>query len=296
MLAGHLKARGIHVQRSRLRGSIHRIDPQGVVERRLHTIRRRTYHAPAPNYVWHLDDTHKLIKWKLVVHAGIDGYSRLITYCSCANNNKAETVLRLFRNAVHTYGLPLRVRTDHGVENVGVWEYMLLERANTNALIIGSSVHNQRVERLHFNINTQVVNRFYNEFSELEDAGILNSTNEADLFCLHLVYLPKINACLQEFVNAYNNHCLSTEGNQTPLQLYNLNYRLLQLQQLDPSGTIDIRGIAARSSNNIVVPPIRNPLNEEQNRQLRALLFVNRHMTLKDLYKFVAEFIAEILG
>ena len=230
------------------------------------------------------------------MHAGIDGYSRLITYCSCANNNKAETVLRLFRNAVHTYGLPLRVRTDHGVENVGVWEYMLLERANTNALIIGSSVHNQRVERLHFNINTQVVNRFYNEFSEMEDADILNSTNEANLFCLHLVYLPKINAGLQEFVNAYNNHCWSTEGNQTPLQLYNLNYRLLQLQQLDPSGTIDIRDIAARSSNNIVVPPIRNPLNEEQNRQLRALLFVNRHMTLKDLCKFVAEFITEILG
>ena len=62
MFAGHLKARGIHVQRSRLRNSIHRIDPQGVVERRLHTIRRRTYHAPAPNYVWHLDGTHKLIK------------------------------------------------------------------------------------------------------------------------------------------------------------------------------------------------------------------------------------------
>ena len=31
-----------------------------------------------------------------------------------ANNNRAETVLRGFREAVSMYGLPIRIRTDYG--------------------------------------------------------------------------------------------------------------------------------------------------------------------------------------
>ena len=34
-----------------------------------------------------------IIHWRLVVHACIDGYSRLIVYLHCANNNFASTVL-----------------------------------------------------------------------------------------------------------------------------------------------------------------------------------------------------------
>ena len=37
---------------------------------------------------WHVDGHHKLIKWKLVTHGGIDGFSRDL---KCSNNNTAET-------------------------------------------------------------------------------------------------------------------------------------------------------------------------------------------------------------
>ena len=60
MVSGHLTSRGIRVQRRRLRESLRRVD--GINERRLQAIRRRTYSVPCPNYVWHLDGTHKLIK------------------------------------------------------------------------------------------------------------------------------------------------------------------------------------------------------------------------------------------
>ena len=40
------------------------------------------------------------------------------------------------------------------------------------------------------------------------------------MFCLHFCYLPRINHCIESFQEAWNNHCLSTEGNATPQQLF----------------------------------------------------------------------------
>ena len=53
----------------------------------------------------------------MVVHAGIDGFSRVPVFLHCSNNNKAVTVLELFTKAVHEWGLPSRVCCDEGVEN-----------------------------------------------------------------------------------------------------------------------------------------------------------------------------------
>ena len=292
MTNGHLKSRGIVVQRIRLRASIHRVDEEGIRERRLHTIRRRIYENPSPNYIWHLDGTHKLIRWKFVVHAAMDGFSRLITYCYCSNNNRADTVLSLFEEATSKFGVPLRVRTDYGVENVRVWEYMLHTSFNTNSVIVGSSVHNQRVERLHRDINTQVINKFYNEFNELEKEGLLDAGNEADLFCLHLVYLPRINKLLNEFVEASNHHSLSTENNKTPLQLFYCNIRLLQLQSLDPSGLLDLNDIVARSNNNVQVSPISNPFDRSTHERIDRFLLRYQHLHSWELFEKVKTFVS----
>lgn len=64
-------------------------------------------------------------RWRIVVHGGIDGYSRLPVYLHAAINNKAATVLELFQEAVSVYGLPSRVRCDKGGENYDVGWFML---------------------------------------------------------------------------------------------------------------------------------------------------------------------------
>lgn len=65
-----------------------------------------------------------LIRWGIVIHGFIDGYSRLITGLRAHNNNSAQTVLDLFLTAAGKYGVPSRVRGDHGLENLFVAAWM----------------------------------------------------------------------------------------------------------------------------------------------------------------------------
>ena len=220
MISAHLRSRGYRIPRSRLRAAIHRLDPS-VHNRLSSVIRRRVYHVDSPNSVWHIDGNHKLIRWRFVVHSGIDGYSRLVVFLKCATNNKAETMLSAFINGVESYGLPNKVRSDLGGENVQVWRYVQ-EEHNDGFLhvIVGSSTHNERIERLWRDVHRCVLQPFANKFYSLEQSGLLDPLNEIDIFCLHFCYGPRINNCLASFQDAWNNHSLSTEHNATPYQLF----------------------------------------------------------------------------
>ena len=118
--------KGIKVPRAKLRLAIHRVDHSNTVQRQSSVISRRVYTNPHPNAVWHIDGNHKMIRWRLVIHAGVDGFSRCITYIKCANNsNSAMTVLDGFTEGMSVYDRPVCVRSDHGGENIEVWRSML---------------------------------------------------------------------------------------------------------------------------------------------------------------------------
>ncbi len=220
MIIGHLAQRGIMLQRARVRASIHRVDPINTAVRRSVALRRRVYHVDGPNCVWHIDGHHKLIRWRFVTHAGIDGFSRTITYIKCSNNNRSETVQSVFLRATQLYGLPEKVRTDLGGENVAVWRFMIEQHGSTSALITGSSTHNQRIERLWRDVHRCVTSLFHHLFHRLEDEGLLDCLNEVDMFCLQYVFLNRINSALTSFMESWNNHSLSSESSSTPNQLF----------------------------------------------------------------------------
>ena len=134
---------GIRVSRSKLRASIHRVDHDNTRLRLSHVVKRRQYSVECPNSIWHIDEHHKLIRWRFVVHGAIDGFSRMIPYLGCSTNNCASTVLSLFQDGVSKFGLPDRVRSDHDGENIDVWRYMLESHNGNPECVLTGSYHPQ---------------------------------------------------------------------------------------------------------------------------------------------------------
>ena len=156
-----------------------------------------------------------------MTHGGIDGFSRLITYLGCATSNDSGMVLRLFVTAATAHGLPSRVRSDHGYENLHVAFLMNIVRgARRGSHITGESVHNQRIERLWKDVHKEVTGPFYTQFYALEDAGLLSPDNALHRFVLQQVFLKEINDRLQTFRLAWNHHRLRSEANRTPEQIW----------------------------------------------------------------------------
>jgi hypothetical protein len=125
---GWLQGQGVTVTRKQVRILLQELDPGAHRLRRAVVRQRRVYKVPFPNSLWHIDGQHKLIRWKFVIHGGIDGYSRVCVFMAASDNNRAETVERSFLEAAERWGWPQRVRVDYGKENNGIWEQMVAIR------------------------------------------------------------------------------------------------------------------------------------------------------------------------
>ncbi|CAB4433207.1 unnamed protein product [Rhizophagus irregularis] len=221
IISGLLISLGYKIQRQRIRESIHRVDPIGPAIRWSNFVQRQPYTVAGPNSLWHNDGTHSLIRWKFVIHAFIDGYSRVVTGIKCNTNNRAVSVLDLFNEAITEWGIPHRCRGDHGGENVQVAEWMINYRGiNRGSYIFGKSIHNQRIERLWRDVYRLILRIYYDIFNFLEREYGLDPNNDIHLWCLHYVYEPIINRALMIFKNQWNEHPISTEYNQSPKQLF----------------------------------------------------------------------------
>lgn len=189
-------------------------------------------------------------------------------YLKSSINNRASTVYDLFIEAVQKYHLPSRVRSDEGGENVLVAQHMIEHRgAERRSMLTGSSVHNQRVERLWRDVHSGVTKLFYRMFYYLEEHNLLEPLDEEQLYALHYVYLPRINGSLNEFRGAWNHHRIRTAQHKSPKQLFTAGLLLLQHSQLsamdyfdsvDDSYGVDDDGLEPDDNEGTVVVPRLN--------------------------------------
>ena len=203
----------------------------------------------------------------MVVHGGIDGYSRMVVYLECSTNNRSLTVYKLFREAVATYGIPSRVRSDKGGENILVCHYMVTVRGvGRGSHIAGSYVHNQRIERLWRDVYRCACSIYHEVFYSMEATGIQDPESETDLFVLHCVYLPRIKKSLKEFARAWNMHPVRTERNWSPWQIM-MNSMIRESDAtttVPPDFGLDTEGpIPDEDEGTIEIPDTISPLNDQ---------------------------------
>ena len=154
---------------------------------------------------------------------------RFVTFLKASGNNLPETVFQLFQESCNKYGIPNKVRSDRGGENVLVRDFMQKEKG-PEGFITGSSVHNQRIGRLWRDVYERVVSNYHDLFQDMEERGLIDMNNETDFDILRhgmydffiLVFLPAINYSLFTFREMHNAHHISKVG--VPSKLFKPTY------------------------------------------------------------------------
>jgi len=151
------------------------------------------------------------------------------------------------------------------------------------SVLVGSSVHNQRIERLWRDMHRCATSMFYRLFYYLEENELLNPVKNIDVFALHYIYKPRINQALQQFTVAWNDRGVRTEHGQTPNQLFTagcLQLRNSGLTALDFFDRVpEMYGIdydlgvsiaTDEDDEGVEIPPTDLGLSEEQITELQS--------------------------
>ncbi|XP_067098396.1 uncharacterized protein [Osmerus mordax] len=118
----------------------------GIRRIRMGFIRHESLHRQGICFGWKIAEimgvsrrtVNRRLRWRIVIHGGIDGFSRLVVFLKASNNNRSDIVMDLFSEAVAQFGVPSRVRCDYGGENNAICLFMDVFRRSTRGSIINA--------------------------------------------------------------------------------------------------------------------------------------------------------------
>ncbi|XP_064391074.1 uncharacterized protein LOC135338911 [Halichondria panicea] len=198
IVMGRLRSIQCCIPRKRVRESIRRIDPLNTPlrwGRNRHS--RRPYSVPGPNCLWHLDGHHKLIRWRLVTHGGIDGYSRLIVYLHCSSNTRHQRFISIFCQQLR------RTVSHHVCVQIVDWR-ILKSLVTCYNIVVLTELFTEGALRMHISgLNpVEYPNSEYSEYG-VEELHADESDDNSDLEGVHVPQMDANNqySHLIEFVS-----------------------------------------------------------------------------------------------
>ena len=295
--------------RERVQQSIERVDPEGLENRRnvsQRKIIRRIYDVMGPHHLWHMDGHHKLIRYGLITHGCIDGFSRYITYLRIADSNHSSRPLQFFRDAIDEIDfIPYRMRGDKGGENVQVADFMIHHRG-FDSFMCSPSKFNTRIERLWREVRRVVIQFYMDLFKSMERDG-MSIGDDIHMYVLQFMFMSRIQQDLERFRYMFNHHKISSENNFSPIQLMEI-YK----DNLPPPVNIDINeygvdnDIRQEDGNDdniaqVELHPLKCPLTPGQlayfqSQQIQPLTLDDSNDSLMDKYKYVLNFVYDVIG
>lgn len=200
------------------------LDPGGVERRSRHKLKRSTYSAKGPNFIWHLDGYEKLKPFGFSIPGAIDGYSRRILGLEVrSSNNNPRVVARYYLDCVKDLGgVPRTVRGDGGTVNVNV--------AAMQCFFLGRRVQTQWLERRVFCMDVQSpINElklgglFFERMKLIGESIFSKNLREVGLYCdddalhvecLQFRFLPLLKEELNHIAQHWNLHKIRPSINQ----------------------------------------------------------------------------------
>jgi hypothetical protein len=98
---------------------------------------------------------------------------------------------------------------------------------------------------------------YYSIFYDMEEYGILDPLDDRDLFCIHFIFLPRINQQLREFIHAWNHHPMRTEHNRSPIEIWEDSIHDVISDPLAPDHNVVLEGLSHYG-----IDPLGPPSNE----------------------------------
>lgn len=214
-----LKRRGILVTRKRVRLLLKELDGNGVTLRQRRRLKRRDYVNPGPNFVWHIDGYDKLKPYGFAIHGAIDGFSRRVMWLEVGvTNNNPFVILKYYIDTIMSLKkLPCIIRSDHGTENVQVYDLHTTLRkdhnddfAGNSSFMYGKSSSNQRIERWWGILRTQCVQFWMNLFKDLVAIGALDTGSNFHIAALRFCFMNLIEDDIQRCAQEWNSHLIQS--------------------------------------------------------------------------------------
>ena len=179
-----------------------------------------------------------------------------LSCCSALTTTRQILVLACFVSAVNEYGLPSRIRTDKGLENVGIAQFMIQNRGTNR----GSVIAGKRTHKLH-------------------------------LSALHYIFVPPTNEKLTVWKTAWAHHRMRTTRS-TPAQLWltgqvnnPVGFEATLISVEDPDGDLDEGNEEQLHGNRPVFLPLLSRLFEACHNELNAQTWTRTNHGIDDFIK-----------